>query len=149
MNVMIRPARVEDAEAIWELNEAALGYVYPLSKTSERLRQALESPFNRVLVACDETGRTLGYIHAADYDNTYTDRLKNILALAVRPDCQGNGVGRALLRAAEDWARQTGCAGVRLVSGHNRTGAHQFYQRCGYFMRKEQKNFIKLFDRDA
>jgi GNAT superfamily N-acetyltransferase len=90
-------------------------------------------------------GEVVGYIHGCDYDCVYSDSLKDILGIAVDPAYQGRGIGRLLLSALEDWARQDGCAGVRLVSGFERHGAHQFYMRCGYTHRKDQKNFVKLF----
>ncbi len=149
MNITIRPAAERDADAIWRVNKASLGYDYPVERTRENVRYVLSRPMYRVFVACDENGDVLGYAHAADYDNTYSDRLKNLMGLAVLDSAQGLGIGRMLLRAVETWAREDGCAGVRLVSGHNRTPAHQFYFHCGYVLRKEQKNLIKLFDAPA
>ena len=141
---IIRPARIEDAAGIARLNRDALGYDYGSERTKTRLEKVLSMPSNRLLVA-ELDNRCIGYIHVIDYDCVYVDSLKDILALAVEPDTQGKGVGRALLNAAEDWAKQCGCAGVRLESGFDRTGAHRFYEACGYSLRKEHKNFVKLF----
>ena len=76
---------------------------------------------------------------------SYFEPLKNILGIAVDPHFQRHGIGRALLRAAENWAEQTGAAGVRLVSGGERAGAHSFYRSCGYTCTKKQLNFKKMF----
>jgi GNAT superfamily N-acetyltransferase len=67
------------------------------------------------------------------------------MAIAVDEAHRGNGIGRSLLTAAENWSRECGCIGIRLSSGFERVGAHEFYQRCGYINRKQQKNFIKIF----
>lgn len=56
---------------------------------------------------------------------------------------QGHGIGRKLLAAVEDWARDTGAHAVRLVSGAARTGAHAFYRACGYEGNKMQLNLKK------
>ena len=72
--------------------------------------------------------------------------MKTIVALAVDEAFRGAGAGRMLLEAAEHWARQCGCCGVRLVSGFDREQAHRFYLHCGYRNRKTQFNFVKLFD---
>ena len=41
------------------------------------------------------------------------------------------GVGRALLAAASDWARERGCTHLALSSGPGRKDAHRFYEREG------------------
>lgn len=143
MNVTVRLARAQDADAIHALNLSAFGYEYPLDKTRERVQIILAQPNNRIFVACEQNGRVIGYAHTADYENTYSDSMKNLMALAVDETCRGMGVGKKLLTAVEGWARECGCAAVRLVSGFNREGAHKFYQCCGYALCKNQKNFIK------
>ena len=54
-------------------------------------------------------------------------------------------MGKALLRAVEDWAREDGCRGVRLMSGFERGAAHEFYEHNGYVHRKNQRNYEKDF----
>jgi GNAT superfamily N-acetyltransferase len=144
MELIIRPAGAQDAKAIYELNRDGLGYDFPLEDTRRRLAFILGKAGNRIFVA-QLMGRVVGYIHAADYECSYTDSLKNIIALAVDEKERGRGIGRVLLNAAEAWARETGAAGVRLNSGMERENAHRFYEACGYINRKNQKNFIKHF----
>ena len=144
MGMKIRPATMDDSEAIYTLNLEGLGYDFALDETRGRLQYILEKTDNYILVA-EVNGTVAGYIHAADYECTYVYSLKNILSLVVAESMQGHGVGRALLSAVEEWALETGACGVRLVSGHSREKAHHFYLACGYKIRKEQKNFIKLF----
>lgn len=138
----IRDCQPSDYRDIHRLNRQSLGYDFPLEQTRAQLAAILSRGRDRLFVACLE-GRVGGYIHGSDYHCTYAHSIKNIMAIAVEPDCQGRGAGRALLDAVEAWAREDGCSGVRLVSGMERTGAHQFYLRCGYALRKEQKNFFK------
>jgi hypothetical protein len=45
------------------------------------------------------------------------------------------------MRAAERWARERGCAQVRVRSRVSREGAHQFYVRLGYAKEKTQYTF--------
>ena len=140
----IRPAELRDAADIYHLNKASLGYDYDMGKTAMRLKYVLDEGRDKILVA-ETDGRVVGYIHAAAYECVYTDSQKDILALAVDSRFRKQGVGRALLNAVKEWAKQTGSAGVRLVSGHNRRDAHGFYTACGYENRKDQKNFTKFF----
>lgn len=143
VEITIRAAQAGDAQRICEINRDSLEYDFPLSRTRARLESIIISS-DRILVACYQ-GEVIGYIHGSAYECTYCESLKNILALAVDPAYQGKGTGRKLLCALEDWARQDGSAGVRLVSGFSRRDAHHFYLHCGYMHRKDQKNFIKYF----
>lgn len=141
----IRECCVADFERVYYLNKNAFGYEYDLLKTKNRLTEILNRKTDKIFVA-DIDDIVIGYIHGSDYECTYSDSLKNIMAIAVDENYRNLGVGRALLSAIEEWAKECGCCGVRLVSSMNRTGAHEFYQRCGYINRKIQKNFIKLFE---
>lgn len=143
-NIHIREAKPDDFGRICELNNTALGYDYPEGATKERLRAILARPTDRVYVA-EYGGEVAGYVHGSDYECLYCDSLKNIMALAVDEKFRGLGIGRKLLSSMEIWAEMSGCAGVRLVSGFERAEAHEFYRRCGYMLRKDQKNFLKLF----
>jgi len=142
--VKIRNASHSDCESIHVLNRLGLGYDYSPEKTQQQLGRVLDNPNSKLLVA-EVDGCIAGYIHAVDYDCTYTDSLKNILAIVVDERCRGKNLGRLLLSEIEKWAKDEGSSGVRLVSGMDRTGAHKFYKACGYSLRKEQMNFIKIF----
>ncbi len=141
----IRRALPEDAAAICRINREALGYAYDEASTRLRLDSLLPDPIQAVFTAICRN-RAMGYVHVCEYRGTYFEPLANIMALAVLPEAQGLGLGRRLLQAAEDWAQNRGLAGVRLNSGMDRTGAHAFYRRVGYTLRKEQKNFIRYFE---
>ena len=145
MQITIRDAIFLDAPAIHRINQSALGYDYPLADTEARLAHILSLPQDRLFVAV-LGDQVWGYIHGSAYECTYQPSMKNILAVGVDPEAQGKGLGKALLHHLEEWAKADGCAGVRLVSGIDREGAHAFYLRNGYFNRKNQKNFMKLFD---
>lgn len=144
MNFYIRDAVKEDAKEICLLNCIELGYDFPLDEVRKKLDALIIGRKDKILVAVAE-GNVVGYIHANDYDTLYTPHLKNIMGIAVSKDYRQAGIGKALLFAAEEWAKETKAKGIRLVSGESRTEAHAFYQKCGYFSKKNQKNFIKMF----
>jgi GNAT superfamily N-acetyltransferase len=52
--------------------------------------------------------------------------------LAVSEGRRGNGVGAALMAAAEDWAAGAGAEAIMLDTGTKNTGAIRFYERLGY-----------------
>lgn len=55
-----------------------------------------------------------------------------IQSLVVLPDWQGRGIGKALLRQAEDWACEQGALEIRLDVFLFNQLAIELYQRCGY-----------------
>jgi aminoglycoside 6'-N-acetyltransferase len=54
------------------------------------------------------------------------------LGITVAEDSRGQGIGEALMRAAEDWARQHGVSRIVLDMASANTGARRFYDRLGY-----------------
>ncbi len=51
--------------------------------------------------------------------------------LAVSPEHRSQGVGKDLLDAAKDWARERGATHLELDSADTRADAHRFYEREG------------------
>jgi GNAT superfamily N-acetyltransferase len=49
--------------------------------------------------------------------------------LAVAPHRRSSGIGKSLLDAAKNWARDHGAARLELESGSARVDAHRFYER--------------------
>ncbi|NLZ82963.1 MAG: GNAT family N-acetyltransferase [Clostridiales bacterium] len=144
--MVIRECLSSDYKVIYQLNKNSFGYEYDIEKTKSRLNEIINRATDKIYVACIDN-KVVGYIHGSDYECTYSDSLKNIMAIAVDEDYRGKGIGKSLLNAIENWAKESDCCGVRLVSGFNRVEAHKFYLHCGYTDRKDQKNFIKYFER--
>ena len=140
----VRLANTDDSKRISVINKSEFGYEYPVDKTTQRIGEIIGKSSDRIYVVCEDEF-VVGYVHASNYEGTYFDPQKNILAIAVDSTYQGKGLGRMLLDAVEGWAKEENCAGVRLVSGLNREEAHMFYEHCGYKLRKVQKNYIKIF----
>jgi ribosomal protein S18 acetylase RimI-like enzyme len=66
----------------------------------------------------------------ADYFTGHPRAYIDILVVA--PEAEGRGIGRALLRHAEAWARRHGCREVVLDVFATNEPAVAFYERCGY-----------------
>ena len=52
--------------------------------------------------------------------------------VAVHPEAQGQGIGRALMEHAMQLAREAGCYKLALSSNQRREQAHAFYERLGF-----------------
>lgn len=52
--------------------------------------------------------------------------------VAVDPDWRGQGLGRAIMTAAEDWLRKAGIAKLQLLVRRENAKASAFYETIGY-----------------
>ena len=141
---MIRKVELRDVSAIQRLNAECLGYDFDRKVTEAQLERLLENDQHLILVA-EEGGQVIGYAHVASYDCLYFLSLLNLLALAVAPDFQGQGHGRALMQALREEAKAAGYTGIRINSGISRSAAHEFYRSLGCSEKADQKRFYWEF----
>ena len=104
---MIRPATPADAERLVVLAEAT-GFFQP--HEVDALRGVLGAYFGdetgHACYASESGGRADGFVYLGEAD--MADRTWYVWWIAVDPAAQGRGVGRDLLRYAEDEARDRG-----------------------------------------
>jgi aminoglycoside 6'-N-acetyltransferase len=95
-------------------------------------------PRDDALVAVDDAGNVIGMIElwlrrpSAVPGSAMIQHVHVSLGIAVDPAWRGRGVGTALLRAAEDWARERGATRMALGLDAFNTGARRLYERVGY-----------------
>lgn len=142
MKPIIRECFIDDSFAIQQLNSLELGYDFPAEQTQQKLCELLASEEDKIFIA-EVDGIVVGYVHANNYELLYAPPMKNVMGIAVSSDYRRMGIGKALLERVERWAKETGAAGVRLVSGGSRIDAHSFYNSLGYGEGKPQLNFKK------
>ena len=121
----IRPAVVEDLDALLELENRCFDYDR-LSRRS--LRRFLTTDTASCLVA-EQAGRVIGYALVLFHGRTALARL---YSMAVAPERRGHGLGRALLRAAETAALDGGAAVMRLEVSPDNAAAVALYRSAGY-----------------
>ena len=142
---MLRDLKATDVAAICEINKEALDYSFSLEETSSQLDKLSQDSHHYLLGFEEPTSHDLvGYVHAEVYESLYSKPGFNILALAVLPQTQGQGIGKTLLQGLEQEAKKRGYNFIRLNSADHRLGAHAFYEKVGYTCDKMQKRFIKL-----
>ena len=109
-----------------------LGYPTSTSQMQQRLETIVHDDDYHTLVAC-EGGDIVGFIGTRSRPLYEDDGLYGqIMALAVAPNHQQRGIGRMLIRSAESRLGERGVRIVVVTSGNHRTGAHAFYENCGY-----------------
>lgn len=126
----VRAATLEDEWELWPLAFAlATSYRPTRDRFRESLRGILHDPHATVLVAVDE-GEVAGYVHVLTHEASHADgAIGWVEELMVREDRRGSGSGRALMRAAERWAREQ--SGIAYLAVATRR-AEGFYRSIGY-----------------
>ncbi len=139
----IRAARAGDLPVLLALASRLAEFPVPPWRTgpqvieAERatLTRALEaaSPDAPLLLAEDAAGQPLGFIYLETQADYFTARPHaHVSILAVAAAAEGRGVGRALLAAADDWARRRDHPFITLNVFAQNTRARAVYERLGY-----------------
>ena len=135
----VRPARVEELDAVGELTVAAYvadgmdpdySYVEVLADAARRATEA------ELLVAVDADDRLLGTVTVCEPGTPWAEVSRpgelELRMLAVTPASRGRGVGERLTRAVLDRARERGVHRVVLCSSDYMDAAHRLYRRLGF-----------------
>jgi GNAT superfamily N-acetyltransferase len=138
----LRSARLEDAPTLAVL-ATQLGYPTRSDEAEARLRDVLALPGGAVLVAEDEDGAVIGWIHVFGAHRIEAAPFAEIAALVVDETRRGRGTGAALVEAAAEWAGRHGFRNLRVGSNVVRERTHAFYERLGFARSKAQVVFVK------
>jgi GNAT superfamily N-acetyltransferase len=126
----VRNATRDDAVAMARLL-GELGYPADAGTMPARLT-AVESGGGCTFLVVAAEDRVVGLASVARLAALHVDApVCYITALVTAPDARGQGVGRLLVSAAEQWARAQGCIRLSVTSAEHRADAHAFYPRCG------------------
>lgn len=128
---IIRAAQTHDAAALAELC-TQLGYPTMPDAIPERLARLDADPHSHTLVATDG-GVVIGLatVHIR-YTINHEAPLGQLTLLVVDERARARGVGRALVGAAEAWARDRGCRRFVVTTALKRTDAHAFYEKLDF-----------------
>ena len=129
---MLRNITILDAKEIQKISNFELGYDVDLDIVKKQI--GFEN---------EQTRKIVGFVHAELYESLYMDTGLNILGLAVDSNFQGQGIGKKLMSAIEDYALKNNISFIRLNSNVRRVEAHKFYEGIGYICDKTQKRLIK------
>lgn len=130
-SLTIRAAQTSDAAALAELC-TQLGYPTTPDAIPPRLARLDADPDVRTLVAASD-GMVIGLatVHIR-YTINHEAPLGQLTLLVVDERARTRGVGRALVGAAEAWARERGCKRFVVTTALRRTAAHAFYEKLAF-----------------
>ena len=140
--VIVRDAVYADLEELTALM-TDLGYPTTLEEFKIRFENISAHPDYRTIVAVAD-GEMVGM--AGLSKNIFYEMNGNymrILAFVVKQSSRKLGIGKILIEAAENWAREQGLHTVVISSGNRaeRDAAHLFYQKMGYAIKSS--GFVK------
>jgi ribosomal protein S18 acetylase RimI-like enzyme len=139
----VRPARPSDRAFILGITpRLAQGFELPPWRTAREVVQAESAALEKalrpgteravLLVAEDAEGEPGGYVYVNAETDYFGRTHAHIGILAVSSSAEGRGAGRALVDAAEEWARFEGLELITLTVYANNQRARTVYERLGY-----------------
>ena len=142
---MLRNITIFDAQEIRSISNFELGYDVNLDIVKKQIRKLTNDNKHNIIIGFEneQTRKIIGFVHAELYESLYMDTGLNILGLAVDSNFQGQGIGKKLMSAIEDYALENNISYIRLNSNVRRIDAHKFYESIGYVCDKTQKRLIK------
>jgi len=128
--VTIRPAVDADAPALATLL-AHLGYPADAADVADRLLRLRSGGDDAFVAILDRQTVGLATVHSRAVLHVARP-VAQLTALVVPPEMRGRGVGRALVVAAEQWARAQGADRLVVTTALHRADAPLFYERLGF-----------------
>ncbi len=141
-HLVIRRAEPGDCRALASL-AGQLGYPMRKSEVERQLVSLAKEEAHAVFVAELFGHGIVGWIHMMPRQLLYSPRLAEIGGLVVDAGHRRKGMGRALIHAAEEWAKEQGYSRIVVRSNAVRKEAHDFYPSLGYNSVKTQKVYRK------
>jgi len=144
--IRVRFLRAGDAERVAVLC-TQLGYPTSAKDVKRRLESGRVPHYSSdqaVFVAESGGGQLMGWVQVCVRTILVADRHAEVEGLVVDENWRGKGVGHALMKRAEAWARQEGCRVVSLRSNIVREDARPFYEGIGYKVVKTQWALRKI-----
>lgn len=115
-------------------SQDAMGSASPLSEsTRERLIEGLQRHSGTLVLLAGRNGKYIGLCTCFEGFSTFQARpLMNIHDIAVHPDHRNQGIGRCLLAAVEETARQRDCCKLTLEVRRDNPAARHLYGAFGF-----------------
>ena len=126
----IRAARPEDAPALADLL-SELGFPAAVDVVARRLDSYTRAGETAIVGGWGAEVLGLATLHMTPVLHRPTP-VGRMTALVVAGRARGQGLGRALVAAAERHLAGAGCALIEVTSSLELVGAHAFYARLGY-----------------
>ena len=148
MNTIVRRATTGDIFE-WVRMRQILWPHLSAEDVQDDMEEVLADPEQAVFVAAREDGCLAGFLEATTRkyaDGCETSPVGYIEGWFVDEDLRGNGVGAALVRAAEDWARGLGCEEMASDTWLDNEGSIEAHKKLGYEEAERLVHFAKWLE---
>ena len=125
MDATFRPVRDDEVEAVIALWETC-GLTRPWNDPARDIAFARSGPASDVLTA------HVDGVLAASVMVGHDGHRGSVYYVSVHPDFQGRGLGRAVMKAAEDWLKARGVWKLNLMIRTDNAAVRDFYAALGY-----------------
>ena len=115
------PADAEAVVALWR----ACGLTRPWNDPARDFKSAIEGPASAILLLRDGDAIAAGVMAGFDGHRGW------VYYVAVAPDRRRQGLGRAMMEAAEAWLRERGAPKIQLMVREDNAAALGFYESLG------------------
>ncbi|GIP64596.1 GNAT family N-acetyltransferase [Virgibacillus pantothenticus] len=138
--MIIRNYKSEDKEFLVSLSSRFTEFDFlrfrePLQmekKQEEMALEAISKNFSNIFIA-ETNGEYLGYIEMRGIVDYFTGEKQGYLsAIAVTKKYEGNGVGKKLMKKAEEWTNDKGYKELVLQLFNGNERAMKFYEKLGF-----------------
>lgn len=145
---VIRETEESDAPSLCGLMCELSGERISIQDMHNRIRMIKESSTDTMYVF-EQTNEVLGTLVFRIRENIReVSRYGEVCVIVVKSEAKRKGIGRELMKFAEQKAEEFGCKGIYLISGFGRKDeAHPFYLELGFEITGYR--FVKPLDRGA
>jgi len=143
----IRKATIADSKRIASLFDAYRQFYQQapdLRLAQQFIEQRLSKQESSIFIAEDSTGKMIGFTQLyPSFCSVSAGSIYVLYDLFVMPDTRHHGVGRALMRAAEAFARSNGAVRMDLSTARKNEKAQGLYRSEGWVLDQEFLVFSK------
>jgi GNAT superfamily N-acetyltransferase len=126
----VRPATPADADRLASL---LTDEGYPAGSSDLAVRLDRYRSIGSMVLVAEAAGEVIGFVSVLILPRFEVgERFARITSLVVDAGVRERGIGRLLMQAAEDAARDAGVSFLEVTAGHHRPDARRLFESMGY-----------------
>ena len=142
--VFVREAKGQDYEVISSLIRNELGYPELRANEIKKNLEIISNDSNFITYVALDEDCVVGFIGVMKgFAYNEEGHYAQIMALSVSLNHQRQGIGRALVKTAQQWVAAQGISHLYVSSNERRKDAHAFYESLGFSLEKKSYMFAK------